>query len=127
MIPKWVPAQIISAWEDGLITESEVMSALIDILTEYNINDVVCALPDRWRTLFVAHLREWGSYDGKEPLVVINQGTWGSGTEPEISDRERMRQTHSEQQTAKTAHLVNVVLPAIRTWLALQSSCMTRS
>ena len=90
-------AQVMKAWENGVLGKGEVVARLVDLLTATNIAEVVAAVPAPWRAQFETRLRAIAQ---EGPLVYISLSD--PGHEPD-------------------AHFEEVVRPAVRAWLRRQN------
>lgn len=115
------PHEVIAAYAEGLISQGEVLSLLLDGLSSSNVGDVVASLPPEWREMFIEHLQEWAKYDGG-PTFTISGTIYRWEYEEDRALREHMRHVHQVEQAARSEQFARVILPAIRAWLESSST-----
>jgi hypothetical protein len=89
-------AQVMAAWDSGVLGKGEVVARLVDLLTATNVAEVVAAVPGSWRAPFETRLR---AISQQGPLVNTSGG--GSSQEQDV-------------------YFEEVIRPAIRAWVRQQ-------
>ena len=90
-------AQVMAAWDSGVLGKGEVVARLVDLLTATNVAEVVAAVPGPWRAQFETRLRAI-SQEGPLINIPISGGS-------------------SQEQDAD---FDEVIRPAIRAWVRQQ-------
>jgi hypothetical protein len=110
---------VLARWYDGLLANGEVVDRLRNLLTATNVDEVVAAVPDEWRQRFVDHLRDV-SADG--PMIRIFGGIYAYEREADPARLAAMKAEVKRKHAEEDAYFENVIRPAIRAWVARQST-----
>lgn len=111
--------EVLELWDNGLLSNGEVLTKIVDVLNRSNIDEVVAELPVEWRDQLVAEFMTRAAVRSPEDLIDIVGGVLAWEVEPDSAKQARMREEYDRGRQREREHYWNEILPAIRGWLAV--------
>lgn len=103
-------AQAVRAYEQGSVTNRELIDWLIDLLAPTNIAQIVDATPTEVRDSLLGRLRDLAR-DGERVSIFGGIHCW------EIDGDEASRAAHERERAREAREFEREIQPAIRAWL----------
>ncbi len=118
--------QILSQWDDGVLTRGEVQNCLFDLAVETDIDQVLAQLAEPWREELFEHLRAWAESDSDE-FIDVCSCIYSYAWELDPLKAELMKKEVADRKAAEREHFKGITLPAIRTWwLRREAACCAK-